>query len=121
VLALAFAACSHRSYVANEPTPFVVKQAGDADAGQKADAVAAQNAHAPVANDELSRTGKACNTDKDCAGRLRCVSYRGVAGRELRQCLFSCLDGCPDGWTCQMRMADGPDNTCQQAVQSQRR
>jgi hypothetical protein len=63
---------------------------------------------------ELAMNGKSCATDENCSGRLRCMAYTDVGGREMRQCLFSCLDSCPDGWVCQAQTADGPRNACQQ-------
>jgi hypothetical protein len=119
LLALALAACSHPSYVAAEPTPFVAKPA---DAPPPPAQLAAEHAretmpvsspHAVATSAEMAKQGKSCTTDDDCRGRLRCVSYRGLSARELRQCLFSCLDGCPEGWTCQRDVADGPSNTCE--------
>src|SRR5690349_959288 len=113
------AACSHPSYVAPEPTPFVTK---DADAppppAQQAAArdrekMPVSNPHAVATSAELAKHGRSCTSDADCVGRLRCVSYYGVAARELRQCLFSCLDGCPEGWMCLKDVADGPSNTCE--------
>jgi hypothetical protein len=62
---------------------------------------------------EREREHKTCEVDQDCEGRLRCVAYRGITGRELRQCLFSCLDGCPEDYSCQKQVADGPSNTCE--------
>jgi hypothetical protein len=122
VLAFAVVACSHPSYVGHEPTPFIVKGAGEPapqaqqEAAQKRDAMAVQSAHASATSAELAKNGKSCSADGDCTGRLRCVAYRGVAANELRQCLFSCLDGCPEGWSCQTQQADGPKNTCEQAA-----
>jgi hypothetical protein len=112
-------ACSHRHVrnVGTEPTPFVIQNSTGSGA-----AVAAAGSNAPsdsepagVTAAERDREHRGCEIDADCEGRLRCVSYRGVSGRELHQCLFSCLDGCPDGYTCRMQVADGPGNVCERA------
>jgi hypothetical protein len=114
-------ACSHRSppAVPAEPTAFVAKDADappppqQQTAARNRETLPVSSPHAIATRAELAKHGKACTADKDCAGRLRCVSYRGITAQELRQCLFSCLDGCPEGWTCQKNVADGPSNTCE--------
>jgi hypothetical protein len=116
----ALGACSgrHIRNVGTEPTPFVI-QNGTSSSGP---AVAAPGSDSRSESElagataaERNREHRGCEIDADCEGRLRCVSYHGVSGRELRQCLFSCLDGCPDGYSCQMQVADGPSNVCQRA------
>jgi hypothetical protein len=113
-------ACSHPSYVPTEPTPFVTKDADAAPppaqqaAARDREKMPVSSPHAVATRSETAKHGKVCGTDSDCAGRLRCVSYHAVTGREMRQCLFSCLDGCPEGWACQGDVADGPSNTCVQ-------
>ena len=115
VLALAMASCAgHDRPIGAQPTTLSVKNAG---AEQQAPAPRAdmQGSHsdAPDAN-ELAKNGTTCSADSDCTGRLRCVSYTGVTGREMKQCLFPCGDGCPTGWNCQI-VTDGPSNTCARA------
>ena len=112
-------ACSNRHVrnVGTEPTPFVIQNgtgSGPAVATGSSDATS-DNEPAGVTAAERDREHRGCEIDADCEGRLRCVSYRGVSGRELRQCLFSCLDGCPDGYACRMQAADGPGNVCERA------
>jgi hypothetical protein len=112
----ALGACSNRHIrnVGSEPTPFVIQNgtsSGPAVAAPGSDA-RSDSELAGATSAERDREHRGCEIDADCEGRLRCVSYRGVSGRELRQCLFSCLDGCPDGYTCRMQAADGPSNVC---------
>jgi hypothetical protein len=119
--ALLLAACSHGAAVPAEPTPFVTKDAdappppAQVAAAREREAMPVSSPHAVATRGEKAKQGKSCAADSDCDGRLRCVSYRAVTGREQRQCLFSCLDGCPEGWACQGEVADGPSNTCVQA------
>jgi hypothetical protein len=115
--ALAISGCAgHDRPVGAQPTPLSVKGPSDADqpaATPERENMRIQGPHSSAADaGELSRNGKSCATDADCSGRLRCVSYYGVAGRELKQCLFPCGDGCPEGFTCQIQLPDGPTNTC---------
>ena len=112
--ALAICGCAgHDRPVGAQPTPLSVKGASGASAIPENENMRIQGPHSSAADSgELSQNGKNCATDADCAGRLRCVSYTGVAGRELRQCLFTCADGCPQGFTCQTQAPDGPTNTC---------
>jgi hypothetical protein len=115
--ALAVAGCAgHDRPVGTQPTPLTVQGAAARDqvrATPERENMRVQGPHSEAADSgELAKNGKACSADGDCSGRLRCVSYRGVAGRELRQCLFPCTDGCPSGFACQMQVADGPSNTC---------
>jgi hypothetical protein len=107
-------ACYHHRErrVGAEPTPFIIQstavaapQASIADGRDDTEPARATSA-------ERERENKRCDVDQDCEGRLRCVAYRGVTGRELRQCLFSCSDGCPEDYSCQKNVADGPSNTC---------
>jgi hypothetical protein len=70
------------------------------------------NPPVPVTSAEHEREGASCQSDQDCTGRLRCVSYRNIAGREVHQCLFTCGDGCPSGYDCAPDIVDGPKNTC---------
>ena len=112
---LVSAACYHHRerVVGAEPTPFVIQRT----------TVAAPHDSPSIADDTEQPVGissaerelehKRCEVDQDCEGRLRCVAYRGVTGRELRQCLFSCTDGCPEEYSCQKHVADGPSNTCE--------
>lgn len=115
-VALGMASCygSHDRPIGAQPTPLSVKSSG---AEQQAPAPRAdmQGAHvdAPEAG-ELAKNGANCSADSDCSGRLRCVSYQGTAGREMRQCLFPCGEGCPTGWNCQI-VSEGPSNTCARA------
>ncbi|HYV67259.1 MAG TPA: hypothetical protein VE964_13530 [Myxococcales bacterium] len=115
--ALAICGCAgHDRPVGAQPTPLTVKGPSGADqpsATPEKENTRNQGPHssAPDAG-ELSRNGKSCTTDADCSGRLRCVSYYGVSGRELKQCLFPCADACPEGFTCQIQIPDGPTNTC---------
>ena len=112
-------ACSNRHVrnVGTEPTPFVIQNStvGDASAAAAGSDARSDSEPSRVTAAEHEREHRGCEIDADCEGRLRCVSYRGVSGRELRQCLFSCLDGCPDGYTCRMQAADGPGNVCERA------
>jgi hypothetical protein len=120
-LAIAFfalAACYHRRdrVVGPEPTPFVVQSSSSsivAAAASPAGDGRDDSEPAGATSSERDRERKSCDVDQDCDGRLRCVAYRGVTGRELRQCLFSCRDGCPEDYTCQKHVADGPSNTCE--------
>ena len=117
--------CSHnnerpKGNVGAEPTPFVIENGSggggstvaSTSGGREASASQQPTAATPA---ETEREHKRCEVDQDCEGRLRCVAYRGVTGRELRQCLFSCLDGCPVDYACQMHVADGPSNACERA------
>jgi len=113
------AGCSHRSArtVGTEPTPFVVQNSNVGGAGAASggsDKRTDADSTTGASSAERDREHRSCEVDADCEGRLRCVSYRGMTGRELRQCLFSCLDGCPENYTCQMHVADGPSNVCEQ-------
>jgi len=115
--ALAVAGCSaHDRPVGTQPTPLAVQGVAAKDqapATPERENMRVQGPHSDVADSgELAKNGKTCSTDSDCSGRLQCVSYHGVSGREIRQCLFPCADGCPDGWTCQITAPDGPTNTC---------
>ena len=114
-LALGMASCyGHDRPIGAQPTPLSVKSSGTE---QQAPAPRAdmQGPHvdAPESK-ELAKSGANCSADSDCTGRLRCVSYTGVAGREMRQCLFPCGEGCPTGWNCQI-VSEGPSNTCARA------
>ncbi|MFL5312542.1 MAG: hypothetical protein ACJ79H_19070 [Myxococcales bacterium] len=116
--ALVAAAChGHDRPVGIQPTPLSVQGAAAKDQVRgtpERENMRVQGPHADAADSrELAKNGKTCSTDGDCSGRLRCVAYQGVAGRELRQCLFPCTDGCPSGFACQMQVADGPSNTCE--------
>jgi hypothetical protein len=118
--ALAFPSCrGHERPVGIQPTPLSVKDSAaqqQAQATPERENMRVQGPHADApGSDELAKNGKPCSGDRDCAGRLRCVSFTGVAGREMRQCAFSCLEACPAGWICQPRVADGPSNTCAHA------
>jgi hypothetical protein len=109
-------ACYHHRerIVGAEPTPFLIQSTAVA-APQASTSIADGRDEAEpvtVTSSEREREHKRCDVDQDCEGRLRCVAYRGVTGRELRQCLFSCVDGCPEDYSCQKNMADGPANTC---------
>jgi hypothetical protein len=111
----ALAGCYHRGdrVVGAEPTPFVIQTSGVAAAPVPALRDAPGDTEpAAATSPEREREHRRCEVDQDCEGRLRCVGYRGVTGRELRQCLFSCLDGCPEDYSCQKNVADGPSNTC---------
>jgi hypothetical protein len=115
--ALAVAGCAgHDRPVGAQPTPLSVQGAAAREQARSVperEDMRVQGPHSEAAESgELAKNGKACSTDGDCSGRLRCVAYRGVAGRELRQCLFACADGCPPGFACRMQVADGPSNTC---------
>jgi hypothetical protein len=113
-LALGIASCyGHERPVGDMPTPLSVKtSAAQSQAQSTADReqMSAQGADAT----ELAKNGASCSADSDCTGRLRCVSHTGAAGREMRQCLFPCGEGCPSGWNCQIT-SDGPSNTCARA------
>ena len=116
--ALMAAAChGHDRPVGIQPTPLSVQGAAARDqvrAAPERETMRVQGPHSEAAESgELAKNGKACSTDRDCSGRLRCVAYRGVTGREIRQCLFACADGCPPDFACQMQVADGPSNTCE--------
>jgi hypothetical protein len=119
LLLLAFG-CSHnnerpKGTVGAEPTPFVLQNGtvgGAAAASGGSDKRTTADSTSGVTPAEREREHRPCEIDADCAGRLRCVSYRGMTGREIRQCLFSCLDGCPQDYTCQMHVADGPSKVC---------
>jgi hypothetical protein len=122
-LAIAFflvAACSHKQArtIGTEPTPFVLQNGGTVGSGGASSAGSDKRTDADSTSGatraERDREHQKCEVDADCEGRLRCVSYRGMTGRELRQCLFSCLDGCPEDYTCQMHVADGPSKVCEQ-------
>jgi hypothetical protein len=112
------AACSHphKRTVDAEPTPFVLQNGGVGGGGATAGSDKRTDADSTsgVTPAERDREHRSCEVDADCEGRLRCVSYRGMTGREIRQCLFSCLDGCPENYTCQMHVADGPSKVCEQ-------
>jgi hypothetical protein len=116
--ALAVAGCyGHDRPVGPQPTPLSVQGGTAKDQATRAtperENMRVQGPHSGEADSgELAKNGKNCATDADCEGRLRCVSYHGVSGREMRQCLFPCTDGCPAGFTCQVQVADGPTNTC---------
>jgi len=120
--ALAVAGCrGHDRPVGTQPTPLSVQGGSSNDQPARAtperENMRVQGPHSGAADSgELARNGKSCSTDADCDGRLRCVSYYGVSGREIRQCLFPCADGCPAGFTCQVHVADGPTNTCAQSA-----
>ncbi|TMB08319.1 MAG: hypothetical protein E6J64_02255 [Deltaproteobacteria bacterium] len=113
---LAAACYGHDRPVGTQPTPLSVQGAAAKDqvrATPERENMRVQGPHSEAADSsESAKNGKTCATDADCSGRLRCVAYHGVAGREVRQCLFPCTDGCPTGFTCQMQVADGPRNTC---------
>jgi len=114
--ALALAACSHSERpIGIQPTPLYVRGAGSgpSEPAKESERMGVEDPHAVASASETGGSGKSCASDKDCAGRLRCVGYRRISGREFRQCLFSCLEGCPEGWSCQTNVADGPNNTCQ--------
>jgi hypothetical protein len=116
VLALALASCYGRPErpIGAQPTPLSVKSSGT-DQQALAPRADVQGSHSDTPDaSELAKNGANCSADSDCSGRLRCVSYTGVAGRELKQCLFPCGDGCPTGWNCQIT-TDGPSNTCARA------
>jgi hypothetical protein len=113
----ALAGCYHRRdrVVGPEPTPFVIQSGSTSvvgGVGSPARAGSEDTEPAGITSSERDREHKSCEVDQDCDGRLRCVAYRGVTGRELRQCLFSCLDGCPEDYSCQKQVADGPSNAC---------
>jgi hypothetical protein len=112
----ALAGCYHRRdrVVGPEPTPFVIQSSPSSVLGATASPGDGSDDSEPagVTSSERDREHKSCDVDQDCDGRLRCVAYRGVTGRELRQCLFSCVDGCPEDYSCQKNVADGPSNTC---------
>ncbi|MFL5294378.1 MAG: hypothetical protein ACJ79Y_12540 [Myxococcales bacterium] len=122
LLLLAFG-CSHnnerpKGTVGAEPTPFVLQNGtvgGAAAASGGSDKRTTADSTSGVTPAEREREHRPCEIDADCEGRLRCVSYRGMTGREIRQCLFSCLDGCPQDYTCQMHVADGPSKVCEQS------
>jgi len=112
---LASAACYHHRerVVGAEPTPFVIQSTTvSAPQASPSSSIADDSEPVGVTSAEREREHKRCEVDQDCEGRLRCVAYRGVTGRELRQCLFSCVDGCPEDYSCQKHVADGPGNTC---------
>ena len=115
----ALAGCYHRRdrVVGPEPTPFVIQSGSSAIVAAASPAGDGKDDSEPasVTASERDREHKKCEVDQDCDGRLRCVAYRGVTGRELRQCLFSCLDGCPEDYACQKHVADGPSNTCERS------
>jgi hypothetical protein len=115
----ALAGCYHRRdrVVGPEPTPFVIQSSSSSVVGATASPGDGSNDSEPagVTSSERDREHKTCDVDQDCDGRLRCVAYRGVTGRELRQCLFSCLDGCPEDYSCQKHVADGPSNSCERS------
>ena len=116
--ALALGGCrGHDRPVGTQPTALSVQGAKDETrATPERENMRVQGPHADSPDSgELRKNGKSCSSDADCSGRLRCVSYYGVAGREMRQCLFPCADGCPSGFACQVHVADGPTNTCQRA------
>jgi len=111
---LALAGCYHRGprVVGSEPTPFVIQSTAVAAPSSSVADGRDETEPVSVTSAEREREHKRCDVDQDCEGRLRCVAYRGVTGRELRQCLFSCVDGCPEDYSCQKNVADGPSNTC---------
>jgi len=110
----ALAGCYHRRdrVVGSEPTPFVIQSTSVAAPSTASADGRDATEPAGVTSAEREREHKRCEVDQDCEGRLRCVAYRGVTGRELRQCLFSSLDGCPEDYSYQKQVADGPSNTC---------
>jgi hypothetical protein len=111
-LALGMASCyGHDRPIGPQPTALAVKTSGTE---QQAPAPKADMQGAQPDSNEMAKNGATCSADSDCTGRLRCVSYTGVAGREMKQCLFPCGDGCPGGWNCQI-VTDGPSNTCARA------
>jgi len=116
--ALAVSGCrGHDRPVGTQPTPLSVQGAAAKDQQARAtperENMRVQGPHSDATDSsELAQNGKSCSTDADCFGRLRCVAYHGVSGREIRQCLFPCNDGCPAGFSCQVQVADGPTNTC---------
>jgi hypothetical protein len=115
--ALAAAGCrGHDRPVGAQPTPLSVQGSAAQDqsgAVPERENMRIQGPHSSAADSsELAANGRGCSADGDCSGRLRCVSYFGVSGREMRQCLFTCADGCPVGFTCQVQVPDGPTNTC---------
>jgi hypothetical protein len=115
--ALASAGCrGHDRPVGAQPTPLSVQgSAGQDQSGAvpERENMRIQGPHSSAADSsELAANGRSCSADRDCSGRLRCVSYFGVSGREMRRCLFTCADGCPAGFTCQVQVPDGPTNTC---------
>ena len=111
---LVSAACYHHRerVVGAEPTPFVI-QSTTVAAPHDSPSIADDAEAVGISSAERELEHKRCEVDQDCEGRLRCVAYRGVTGRELRQCLFSCTDGCPEEYSCQKHVADGPSNTCE--------
>ena len=111
---LALAGCHHRHErsVGPEPTPLVIQSTSVGAPVVSATEGRTQTEQVATTSAEREREHRRCEVDQDCEGRLRCVSYRGVTGRELRQCLFSCLDGCPEDYSCQKHVADGPSNAC---------
>lgn len=114
LLALALASCyGHDRTVGTQPTPLSVKGGPGSEQQGPAPQQDVQALSAPDAN-ELAKNGATCSADSDCTGRLRCVSYTGAAGHEMKQCLFPCGEGCPSGWNCQI-VSDGPSNTCARA------
>ena len=115
--ALAISGCrGHDRPVGTQPTALSVQGAAAKEQGSatpERENMRVQGPHSDAADSrELASNGKACSSDADCSGRLRCVAYQGVSGRESRQCLFPCTDGCPAGFSCQVQMPDGPSNTC---------
>jgi hypothetical protein len=115
VLALSLASCyGHERPIGTQPTPLAVKASG-AEQQSPAPRAETQGSHTDApGSTELAKNGATCTADSDCTGRLRCVSYTGVGGREMKQCLIPCSDGCPTGWNCQIT-TDGPSNTCARA------
>jgi hypothetical protein len=115
--ALAATGCrGHDRPVGAQPTPLSVQGSAGQDQSRavpERENMRIQGPHSSAADSsELAANGRSCSADRDCSGRLRCVSYFGVSGREMRQCLFTCGDGCPAGFTCQVQVPDGPTNTC---------
>jgi hypothetical protein len=68
------------------------------------------------------KQGEPCDADGNCAHRLTCVRYFGVAGArgpEMTSCEIKCVPGkkghCPKGQTC-ITIADGPGQVCRPAA-----
>jgi hypothetical protein len=68
-------------------------------------------AGAPPTRVESAHYGEACASTGDCPGRLRCVAWSDIAGRQRQSCLYECEDGCPEGWVCGDER-DGPSGVC---------
>src|SRR5207253_5081440 len=83
----ALAGCYHRRdrVVGPEPTPFVIQSSSPVAAPALSAADGRDESEpAGATAGEREREHKRCEVDQDCEGRLRCVAYRGVTGRELR-------------------------------------